>query len=381
MDTESKGLLLKHIRSGQDVPDIFIDVKTMLGNAGTGLYAKPCCDRIVAAGLVDGAHVVHDCPTPWNLSMDAYGMRACKEILGAYIHTDSLNPIYEAFWAYHDWVVSTNNILYSLRKMGAKDLREGRQDALGYRVNPDEAEDISELLRAELESRRLPARIRQTAARAAFTCQILLRFRGPMRASIPLARMAWLSWEENGNSPCLEGNGVYSKALRRFLDAHGGNSGIGRLRGDELKRYVYLAVKAYGKERDAGARHSRVKPCRETEHRYRELKRLMEAVGRLTPQDLLHMYPVTKEYDGERWGSKDYFSTVEKLGSMPPDKPIGDGQDVACLLWDYQNWDLEFLLMEWMGVLGDLHIYCNDRGPNDQFHERLMGRHGSTETA
>ena len=98
----------------------------------------------------------------------------------------------------------------------------------------------------------------------------------------------------------------------------------------------------------------------------------METIGRLTPMELLRMYPVTKEYDGEKWGTKDYFYTMDKLKKLPANKPIGDAQDVACLLWDYQNWDLTFLFLQWQNVLGDLHIYCNDSGPQDEFDERLQ---------
>ena len=95
------------------------------------------------------------------------------------------------------------------------------------------------------------------------------------------------------------------------------------------------------------------KSCLEIECRYQELKQVMETIGRLTPMELLRLYPVTKEYDGKRWGEKDYFYTMDRLRYLPADKPIGDAHDVACLLWDYQNWDLTELLLQWQNVLGD----------------------------
>ena len=100
----------------------------------------------------------------------------------------------------------------------------------------------------------------------------------------------------------------------------------------------------------------------------------MDTIGRLPPMELLRMYPVTKEYDGEKWGTKDYFYTMDRLSRLPANKPIGDAQDVACLLWDYQNWDLSFLLLQWENVLGDLHVYCNEPGPHDELHDRMMRR-------
>lgn len=58
-------------------------------------------------------------------------------------------------------------------------------------------------------------------------------------------------------------------------------------------------------------------------------------------------------------------------GAGPADQPLGGANDVACLLWDYQNWDLDEVLIEWMHVLGDLRIYCNDPAPDEEFHRKM----------
>ena len=92
---------------------------------------------------------------------------------------------------------------------------------------------------------------------------------------------------------------------------------------------------------------------------------------RLTPEELLRMYPVEKKFNGTRWNEKDYFYTMDKLRCWPADQPLGGANDVACLLWDYQNWDLDEVLIEWMHVLGDLRIYCNDPAPDEEFHRKM----------
>ncbi len=372
MEQESKGLLLKHIKSGQYISDTAIDIQRMFDHAGMGLYAKPCCDRIEAAGLVDGTHVCHNYPSPWKLEVDADGMKACREILEAYLQPEELKEMEEALKNYWKWVTSLNNLLYALKKLKVKDLREGRTDTLGYKVSPDEMEDIKMLLTAELERRRLHNRLRNTMQRLWFTCRLLAMFRGPAKALFPFISLAWKSWEDNGSDFHVESKGKYTKALRCFTDAHGGTDGVRKLGKDDLARYIFLAVRAYGKENKAEYCHTGIKDCREVDRRYQELKQVMEAVGRMTPAELLRMYPVKKEYDGKKWGTKDYFYTMDKLKKRPADKPIGDAQDAACLLWDYQNKDLEYLLLQWINVLGDLHIYCNDSGPDDEFHERLL---------
>lgn len=372
MEKETKELLLKHIKEGGYIPDVLFDMQKILANAGMGLYAMPCCSRIETAGLVDGTHVLHIPPSPWKLQVDAQGIQMCKDILASYLQPGYLEEIQGIAQGCQDYNTSVNNMLYSLRKMTADDLKKNRTESFAYRVGKEDAEDVAELYKAELVQRRIPGSIRRLCRRVAFVCDMLIMFPGPVRILCPFIREAWRSWEVAGITPGVEGDGKYAKALRHFTDAHGGTRQIGKLRGDDLARYIYLAVKVYGKENPAEVNHTRAyKSCLGIDARYQELKQVMGAIGRLTPTELLQMYPVDKEYDGKRWGTKDYFYTMDRLRRLTADKPIGDAQDAACLLWDYQNRDLTWLLLQWQNVIGDLYIYCNDHRPNDEFHNRL----------
>lgn len=374
MNQETKTQLFEHIKSGRYISDTVLDIEKIMGNAGMGLYTKPCCDRIADAGLVDGVHIFHVYPSQWKLQADFYGMERCKKILERYLQPEYLDALLEQLRDLHDWTISCNNILYMLRKMKRKDLKEGRTEMLGYKLGTEEAKDVAEYLKAELIHRNLPEQIKQVAHRIGDTCKLLSMFRGPARATIPFVIEAWKAWGDSVNDTPVEGTGAHTKALRRFKDTHGGTSGVAKLKKDDLIKYIYLAVRAYGKENKAEYWHTGIKSCMELERRYGQLKQVMEAIGRLTLGELLRLYPVAKEYDGAKWGSKDYFYTMNKLKQWSFDQPIGDAQNVACLLWDYQNWDLEFLLLQWMNVLGDLHIYCNNPGPDDEFHRRLLNR-------
>lgn len=372
MEKETKELLLKHIKEGGYIPDVLFDMQKILANAGMGLYAMPCCSRIETAGLVDGTHVLHIPPSPWKLQVDAQGIQMCKDILASYLQPGYLEEIQGIAQGCQDYNMSVNNILYSLRKMMADDLKKNRTESFAYRVGKEDAEDVAELYKVELVQRRIRGNIRRLCRRVAFVYDMLTMFPGPVRILWPFIREAWRSWEAAGITPRVESDGKYAKALRRFTDAHGGTRQIGKLRGDDLARYIYLAVKVYGKENPEEVNHTRAyKFCLGIDARYQELKQVMGAIGRLTPTELLQMYPVDKKYDGKRWGEKDYFYTMDRLRHLPANKPIGDAQDVACLLWDYQNRDLTWLLLQWQNVIGDLYIYCNDHRPNDEFDERL----------
>lgn len=49
--------------------------------------------------------------------------------------------------------------------------------------------------------------------------------------------------------------------------------------------------------------------------------------SRRTPRQIMYLFPLDKSYDGERWGCKDYFTSVEALKVFPMDKPIGKRLD------------------------------------------------------
>ena len=74
----------------------------------------------------------------------------------------------------------------------------------------------------------------------------------------------------------------------------------------------------------------------------------------LTPVELERMFPVTKEYDGERWGLKDYFTCKEALSSFPHDEPIYKNGDMFELLWDYHNPHLRMLMVRCMAAMDEI---------------------------
>ena len=256
--------------------------------------------------------------------------------------------------------------------MDKKSLKKAEPEAFGCKASSEDYNDMADIFRTTLRYRRFPCNLRPFAERLFFTCCLLAEFRGPANLLIPFAKGAWDMWENDGRHKT--GYGTYSNALWRFLASRGGASKVHRLQGDDLAQYIYLEVKAYGKEKWKEINHIKHKSCLEIENRYKEIKMVLDAIGRLTPQKLQQLYPVTKEYGGERRDCKDYFYTMDKLKQWPPDKPIGTAQEVACLLWDYENKDLEIMLLQWLNVIDDLKIYCNEAGPSDQFHNLILKR-------
>lgn len=75
-------------------------------------------------------------------------------------------------------------------------------------------------------------------------------------------------------------------------------------------------------------------------------------ISLMTPMELMQVFPIDKEYDGERWQSKDYFYTLQVLRNHGLHTPIGE--QVTELLWDYMSHHMRFFMVVLMGAASDL---------------------------
>ncbi|GIO07991.1 hypothetical protein J31TS6_40190 [Brevibacillus reuszeri] len=95
---------------------------------------------------------------------------------------------------------------------------------------------------------------------------------------------------------------------------------------------------------------------------------IMELIALVTPRRFARIFPITKEYDGNRWGTKDYFYTVEKIEELGWDKPIGEtNETVFDFLWDYTNWDVNFFLVDHMSLMSDMRRAQGQPGIMEQW--------------
>ena len=68
---------------------------------------------------------------------------------------------------------------------------------------------------------------------------------------------------------------------------------------------------------------------------------VMELLKQATPRQIMQVFPIHKEYDGTKWGEKDYFYTMDYLKGIYLDKPLGD--ELEEFLWHYYNWNVMML--------------------------------------
>ena len=97
---------------------------------------------------------------------------------------------------------------------------------------------------------------------------------------------------------------------------------------------------------------------------------LFSVMGCLTVKNFVTIFPITKEYDGEKWQSKDYFYTIDVLSKMDWDKPIGR-DNMYDLLWDYQNDDLREVCVEFTCAMSAIYRSQTGKGITEEWCDDL----------
>lgn len=62
---------------------------------------------------------------------------------------------------------------------------------------------------------------------------------------------------------------------------------------------------------------------------------MSELMATITPADLMTIFPITKNYDGERYQMKDYFSAMEAVNAHGLHEPFKTADNARELLWEY----------------------------------------------
>lgn len=131
---------------------------------------------------------------------------------------------------------------------------------------------------------------------------------------------------------------LYMKAFSRELAIISAYNDWNQCR-DNLKRAVFYAVKYYGLERIDRRHSSEPRTLEQVKSDFSFLECVKMLMGQLTPGEIMSMFPITKEYDGEKYCCKDYYFTVEKLKDFDMDTPLG-AEGLENFLWSYWNDDL-----------------------------------------
>ena len=94
---------------------------------------------------------------------------------------------------------------------------------------------------------------------------------------------------------------------------------------------------------------------------FQQIDAIFTVCGYLTLRNFVTTFPIEKDYSGEKWECKDYFSTMEVLSKMDWDKPIGR-DELSELLWDYDNADLRHAYVEFTTAMSAIYRAQTGKG-------------------
>lgn len=110
-----------------------------------------------------------------------------------------------------------------------------------------------------------------------------------------------------------------------------------------------------------GVRYIAIMPQSESRHEAESdlqfISILKRIIAEMTLDDFMNVFPIKKEYDGEKWGVKDYFSTIEEIQGMDPLATIG--KNIDHLLAEYWNDDIYRLFVAMVQVVNDIDRHNN----------------------
>lgn len=92
-----------------------------------------------------------------------------------------------------------------------------------------------------------------------------------------------------------------------------------------------------------------------------------KCISAITPAVLMGIFPVKKEFDGEKYGTKDYFFTMQAINNMGIDTIIGE--NVQDLLWDYQNTNIKCFMLAEFSTASYIRQMNGQKGIVEEFCE------------
>lgn len=361
----SKEYLMRSIRERKNADYPFYDVHDILEIFGMGMYGNICTGRIVEELLIDAEHVQPDYTEIPHIQIDWIGFYKCEHILESYLTSEQMEELEEALHQEVRNIQEWNRFTESLRDMSGRELRE----ELAKRLEAGEREPYMELIQEELKCRKPQHKAKLEIEKHKADLAVRIKYHGLLRKIKKHARELKRLPREKRPVPEYARRHKWillMEAYERMKGRYGSKIDLEHMSREDLLKYVYLSVEYCGKGRRRLAQDKTKSGIR---REYEEASMIGKAVGMLTPVELQQMFPVRKEYKGERYAEKDYFYTMERLKALDPDKPLGD--KISGILWDYLNHDITFFLIYWMNAVDDLALYCNESAPKEEFYKGM----------
>lgn len=163
----------------------------------------------------------------------------------------------------------------------------------------------------------------------------------------------------------------YYNALEKSCTGRAGQ--IKDLPQDELAKIGFAGIKYICSMRDVTRENRKLginedRTLSEEQLKFTVIDSIFTILGCLTLRKFVTTFPIEKDYSGEKWQCKDYFSTMEVLSKMDWDKPIGR-DELSELLWDYDNENLRDAYVEFTTAMSAIYRSQTGKGLAEQFCE------------
>ena len=371
----------EHIKNREMYEKPCFYLRKLLETSNLESYCGICGQRIADAGLFDQNHILLDLTRNHmgDILLDNLGLKKCGAVLKHFLPDDQYKKIVEYADALTIDRALKDQLMHFLKEKSFSQIKIMIEEAEESLKNlSDQEEDVKHtlsVLHAELEARKLGnfMRLKGKTAAVHFISSIQLNMRARFIGGIL--------------QKCEDDTQEYTEKMKRnadrrafmkqyswivYLDAFERASRTYKRRSLDTRevvlKYVYLGVKRYGKHYKDQIKE---KTYTTVKTEYAALSSIMNALEKLTPAELTQMFPIAKEYDGAKWGMKDYFYTTNWMKKLDQEKPIGEQKAIEAVLWDYENHDLRCFFIHYTGCISDLYVYCDDKEKHEDFHEKL----------
>lgn len=142
---------------------------------------------------------------------------------------------------------------------------------------------------------------------------------------------------------------------------------------DELMKVALCGVKYINYAIDIDSINHRLDNTYQTpfevkQNAFNMIDALYSIIGRIKLKNLIKIFPIDKTYDGDKWGCKDYFFTMDVLKEKGLDNAVGR-DEVFDLMWDYMNKDLREFTLFYMSCMSAMYKQQTGVGIAEKFCE------------
>lgn len=165
---------------------------------------------------------------------------------------------------------------------------------------------------------------------------------------------------ETKQKPVLDRERIYIDSTQRALKEYDGTVNTARrLIFNTVKFFIHVDIDLYDRA--------------DLENLFNMNDALSKVIAKITPADLMTIFPISKTYDGDRYQMKDYFSAMEAVNAHGLHEPFKTANEARELLWEYWNRDIVLYQVKLMSIISALNQMETGESLMERFFREQVG--------